>query len=427
MLIEVAKAYWLGQQSQLKIAKRYGVDRATVARWLESCVSSGIISFVIDSESVAEYTLDKERARQLRDTFGLKDCTVVRIPELESRGSTAASESDDTALHTTLATAAGREAATRIAAGDAIGLAGGRTICRLARVLGKNPEHRDLSFIALAGRMWVESLHVSRRQELFMRPLDADDAAAILGEAYESQPGTTFRLTCHPLYASTSAEAEAIRKLHGGWNLPEAPVNRAYVGIGVLDPQAGHRMMGYLEAAGAGGQKNRSTYIDRALEPLKAISEITRKRRLPFVGDIANRIYPVLPLPSELADAGARQKQQSAYREIVPHIDALNDRAIVVDWDQLRAVRNVRAIAGGNQKRWAIWTALLPSLLFPDRKAVVTELTTDSKCADLLIDAAYKITAEDPDEARSSRAAELQQWYRTVIEELGLFESPRGG
>jgi len=126
-------------------------------------------------------------------------------------------------------------------------------------------------------------------------------------------------------------------------------------------------------------------YLNQASRELSAMISFVRDNGLHFFADVANRLYATLPLPSEVVEADLARKA-SAHQKLTAKLQRLNNRSVVVTWRHIRQIPNVLAIAGGKLKHHAIWTLLIVGLLDPSKR-IITDLSTDSATADVLITA----------------------------------------
>jgi len=114
-VVWAAWLYYADQLTQNDIAKRLNVARATVVNYLREARERGIVSIQISPEAQGRTTL----ARQLTQAFGLTGANVIP-------------SDDDARLTTRLGDAGARLLAERIAPGDVIGVAWGRTVLSVA-------------------------------------------------------------------------------------------------------------------------------------------------------------------------------------------------------------------------------------------------------------------------------------------------------
>ncbi len=114
-VIWAAWLYYADQLTQNEIAKRLNVARATVVNYLRQARERGIVSIQINPEAQGRTTL----ARRLVQAFRLEGANVIP-------------SDDDSRLTARLGDAGARLLAERIAPGDVIGVAWGRTVLAVA-------------------------------------------------------------------------------------------------------------------------------------------------------------------------------------------------------------------------------------------------------------------------------------------------------
>lgn len=316
-------------------------------------------------------------------------------------------------------------------AGDHVACGGGQTINWFARAVRRNPPRkRDLIFTPLSGRLWVEDWRMDDAADIMERPLDADDAVHILSESCETQKGGRFSQINQPLYWSTPDEAESIMRDHcaigprGTWNWDLPPASRAYLGVGSLDSD-GHRLARFLARYQRRTVRDQQAYLDIAAPALIELRKVCGNLRpqVPLPGDLGNRLFPVIPLPSD-QQAKDLKATSAALARIKKLVDGLNARAVVMTWEHLRRTRSVRVIAGGGTKLRALWTILLAASF--DAQAararrgdrgvapMINELTTDRDTAVELMKAIRMLDAD----------TSLRRQYHGICHELGLSNSP---
>jgi DNA-binding transcriptional regulator LsrR (DeoR family) len=406
-LAEVARDYYLNQLTQRVIAKRHGVNQSTVAHWLRRARDRGIIAIDIDADFGLSGLEHRERSRQLRDKGGLRECFVV---EPGDSGLYNDARSDD--LHTVIANVSGPRLREWIQSGDHLVIGGGRAPVRVARFIKRAPpSRREVRISPLSGRIWTGSWQEDGFENL-RRPLDADDAARLLGFAFEHEPGTRFGQIGHPLYAEEEGvarriiEGECVFRPEQGWNLSlgiQAPV-RALVGVGVFDPSSGHRINELLRKINRDPMEQFAPHLHWAARRFDDAVQFVQQQGLPYFGDIANRLFPTLPLPEDLI--GRALPSPNVYERLSTKLDELNRRAVVMDWAHLRGVPSVWAVAGGALKVRALWTLLICRRLESSgRSGIVKELSTDIRTA---------IKLEDALDAFDKAPQDLRNWYSTI-------------
>lgn len=71
LLIKVSTMYYLEHMKQNDIAKRLGVERTTVSKYLKRAVDKGIVTITVANENFEELESVMEKR------FGLKECFIV--------------------------------------------------------------------------------------------------------------------------------------------------------------------------------------------------------------------------------------------------------------------------------------------------------------------------------------------------------------
>jgi DNA-binding transcriptional regulator LsrR (DeoR family) len=411
LIEKVARLSYLRHLTQLEIADQMKIDQPKVSRLLRAARETGVVEFSIDKSFAVFGRPDELLEGDLAAAFSLNSAFVqVFEPEetaaQRGKGDLDKYEADDL-RHVAIANYAGREAVKQINARDHIALAGGRAVYRTVQFIRRqHPPKPHIRVSPLGGRIWARAWKVSgvRRIE---RPLDADDCAFVLAQAFENQPGTSFSQIGHALYTENPREAERIIREHcafmpdGSWKggTPE----RAICGIGVVDPRSGHRMSDICRDDRSPALSDVEANLESAAVDIKRIIEFANNAGLPYPGDVANRLFPSLPLPNELpADLDKVKADISGLNDLIVQ---LNRRSVVMDWPHLRAIRHVWAVAGGAYKANALWTLLLKGLI--DKEGfLVSGLSTDADNAQKLVDAGEAFWGLVPGKLR---------WYEDMI------------
>jgi DNA-binding transcriptional regulator LsrR (DeoR family) len=409
------------------------LSQATVNRLLRRARERGVVSISIDASFTVTAIREQELSRRMRNGFRLRECYALRPQSDETAGDAPQGEPDDDRLILCIVNFTAQEIGRALDPGDHVLCAGGRTICWLARAVRRNPpSKRGLIFTPLSGRLWVEEFKTGDA-DIMERPLDADDAVHIFSEAFEDEPEGRFSQINQPLYCNAEDPedtAAAIKVARGilsnhcaigpdgswNWNLPEAV--RAYVGVGSLE-SGSHRLAIFLRDFEAGVPSARESYLAAAGPSLLRINNLCKDARLPLPGDMGNRLFPCLKLPTELMALGDRsqlndelERMANALKPVTKEIDELNARAVVMSWKHLRRTRGVRVICAGQSKRRALMTVLLAGYFDCEQGAtpLVKELTTDHATATSLC-AELEVLQSDRD---------LCAWYAERIRDFGL-------
>src|SRR6267154_2184111 len=394
----------IAELSQDLLEREEGYDLSNVNVWLTQAAKKHVIAFDIDPSFAIVGNRNEILERRLNHAFGLEEPIVVDVEETALQDPKAAD------LHTALANQTGMRLSQIPSSKTRFFVAGGRTVVHVARMIKR---HRllwsNIRIDPLSGRNWTGYWHVDGPD--LERPLDADDATVILASAFPK--GATFSQIGHPLYAENADQARAIMGEHcaflpdGGWNWDREipyPTRRGICGIGSLHPESGHRIMSFLETYlknyGVKGPEDlrrmiedgtlariklpespdrSAPYLSRvALELIAAIT-FAAERDLGYFGDIANRLYPCLPLPKALDEGDLPEVKD--YGELVTKLNALNSRAVVMQWSHLRNV-DAWVTAGGTLKLEPIWTLAITRYIeqrlssAPNREeSILTQLT----------------------------------------------------
>ena len=381
LLADVARQFYWYERSEKEIGERLDpkIGQPAVARLLREARKRGVVGFEIDPKFAVIGSEDESLSREVQRRFRLKNAMVIELPDNISK--------DD--LHIALANHAGMKAIATISEGDHICVAGGRTIVQLARFIGrKHPPRSNITISPLGGRLWVGSWQIGGPDKLEY-PLDADDSAFFLYMAFLNEPGTRFSQISRPLFAETPREAKRLIAAHcpalpgGAWNWSLKPPTRAYIGVGALDAQSGHRIAEFLARAPVRNQQERP-YLARIAKDLRHALTEAAKNHLPPFGDIANRQFAAIPVPVDLP--GDPTSLGGAYRGALRVVASVNERAVVMGWSHLHAIPDVNVIAGSLLKVNQLWTVLMLGLLHPASR-LCSELTTDNRAAQALINA----------------------------------------
>lgn len=408
----VATWYYVDDKNLKMIAELLKSNDSSVSRMLTQAEELGVVKFDIDGSYGIVWRHDRKLGSQLRDGFDLDDAMVVDVPV-----SSQYDHAEDDNLHKALANSAGIQIRDNITASDYIAVAGGRAVYQAVKVIRRRPPARkNIRITPLCGRVWTHSWQVHGPH--IARPLDADDAAFVLALAFENEKGTSFNQIAFPLFASDKKEAETNIKGHcpflpgGRWRSDQAP-HRAIVGVGVIDPEGGHR---FADMYPKGDQQppKIDQYLSTAASELKAVvklverkSLLVRDKHLPYFGDVANRLFPALPLPDELSTDNL-DSISDAYEELNQSLTRLNSRMVVIDWGHIHKIHTIVGIAGGPYKLYVLWTLLLANKLAPTKR-IVTGLTTDAESAKNLLAAL---------ESHERADASIQNWYKALVEKI---------
>jgi DNA-binding transcriptional regulator LsrR (DeoR family) len=401
ILAQVAQWTYLNRLGQKDIADRLGYgNSSSVARLLEEARECGVVAFDIDPRFAIQGRLDQVLGRRLRDSFNLDEALAVEVRARDDDKVRA-----DEHVHRALGNQTGMRIRDRIQPAEHIAVGSGRAVYQTVRLIRRRPPSRKgVRITPLSARVWSHSWEVLGPN--IVRPLDADDAAFVLALTFESEPGTVFGQIAYPLFAHDADEARENIARHcpflpnGKWRSGQPRL--ALVGVGCVDPDSGHRFADLYRSPQA---TEGDIYLKQVAEDIKKAVAFVKAKRLPFFGDVTNRLFASLPLPGELpqmVEAGATQ----AYGELIRILKGLNRRMVVAEWSHLKAIPSVVAIAGGDFKLRVLWTLLVANLLAPPSDRVVKELTTDAETASNLLESL----------AQYERASsETKKWFATMV------------
>ncbi len=405
------------------------LSQATVNRLLQRARNRGVVSISVDGSYSVKAVREVELSRRFSDRFHLQECFALG-PEANSAAQDlpegGAPEPDEDRLILGVVNYTAVEVSQAFKPGEHILCAGGRTICWLARAVRRNPPpKRGLIFTPLSGRLWVEDFKTGDA-DIIERPLDADDAVHSFAEAFEDEGGQFSQIN-QPLYCigkndEAAVTARKIMSVHcaigvgdaWNWELPDA--TRALVGIGSLESNS-HRLAIFLRNYEAGAKAALESYLRAAGPNLVEINRRCKAACLPLPGDMGNRLFPCLPLPSELKLAGQTSNHSlrelaHALKPIAKEIERLNAKAVVMSWNHLRRTPLARVICTGRSKRRALWTVLVGTFLDREKGAtpLIKELSTDHETANELLSELAIMQAD----------AELRAWYQERLTDFGL-------
>jgi hypothetical protein len=183
---------------------------------------------------------------------------------------------------------------------------------------------------------------------------------------------------------------------------------RALVGVGVFHRDSGHRITELLKKIKHDSSVVVAEHLNWAAGRFEEAIAFAEENGIPAFGDVANRLFPALPLPADLLAQRSKQAAlRRGYRDLLHKLREINSRAVVMGWQHLRGIPSVWAVAGGQFKREVLWTLLICRYLEKDKsKTIVKEMSTDLD------------TAEDLHRARQeyeSLPESLQSWYQEMV------------
>jgi hypothetical protein len=414
-LAELARRYFSKRNtrrvSQEDIAKEFNIKQSTVSVWLERAHERGVVLIDIDPEFAVAGSEHREYSKLLRDAYGLKHCVVV--DPATKRAASADTKDDD--LHIIIANTSGIQIREWIQSGDHVVIGGGRAPVKVARFIKRTPpSRREVRISPLSGRIWTGSWQEDGEDNL-QRPLDADDAARLLAFAFEQEPGTRFSQIGHPLYEKEGLVEQTIREEcvfvpGGNWNTEwglQTPT-RALVGVGVLHRASGHRITELLNKMKQDPNRKVAQHLRWAAEQFEEAIAYTEDNDLPRFGDVANRLFPALPLPARILKERTKLREYNdKYTKLRKKLHVINKRAVVMEWRHLQQTPSVWAVAGGEVKREVLWTLLICRFIAQDKAStVVKEMSTDLDSAKELLRA---------HEAFDALPGDLKRWYQEMV------------
>ena len=408
LLVRVARLRYADRLTEARIGQKLDPPRGqpAVAKLLEEIQEYRLARYEIDADAAITGDRDHELSGELHKAYGLESAHAIKVAE----------DVDDDELHVALANYTAETIRPRLRSGDHLAVAGGRTIARLCSALTHAPvDVNHVVVTPLGGRLWSGHLwkSPSREAQYFEQPLNPDDCALILARGLHAgvQPEVTFSQVSHPLFAQSEAEAVAIIEEscaflpRSGWNWGLKAPSQAFVGVGEVSTSTHHRLAEWLES----GQK---LPLQSPVSQIREAIDSAKRANLPPFGDVANRVFISLPLPSTLPE---NHTERSVLMDNIQKLDNIllkaNRQSVVMDWDHLRDIPSVIATAGGTQnspKTHALWTLLAATSLFErDTKfRLLTSLTTDSATAHILVQERARL---------EKRGEATKSWYREAL------------
>jgi DNA-binding transcriptional regulator LsrR (DeoR family) len=204
-LLEIARRYYLGDESMVAISEQLGISRFKVARLLHEARETGVVTITLNTGGDE----DPELAKQLVERLGLRRAVVVKAYGTVEE------------VRRIVGVAAGRHVSGTLRQGETLGLAWGRTLTYMIESLDRLP---DIQVLQLNG---------SVGSDLSQSPIELVRRAALLG-------GNKARALMAPLYIDDLQAAEALRRqpdLKEVFDLYET-VTTAVVAVGGLQSQA---------------------------------------------------------------------------------------------------------------------------------------------------------------------------------------------
>lgn len=411
LMVRVARLRYVHGLTQGRIGKKLQAvkKQPAIAKLLDEAESCGVVRYDIDAEAVITGEEEHELSDDLRKAFALDSAYAVEFAQDLT--------SDEVPLG--LANFTADKVRDTLRSNDHIALGGGRTIARFCRAVTHKPVNvHHVTITPLGGRLWSGHLWKAPTREgrHFEQPLNPDDCALILAQGLHGgvQPEITFSQVSHPLFANSECEAETIIRENcafrpgSGWNWDLQAPSQAFVGVGMVSTATHHRLAEWLES-------DERSSASALLARLSRARDEARNLGLPEFGDIANRLFVSLPLASTLpSDPAKRSSLLVGIRELDTTLLAINRQSVVMNWDHLREIGSVLAIAGGTPaapKIEALWTLLLATELFPknERFRLLTGLATDAGTAATLVRERQQLRALGP---------QVGEWFVSALQVL---------
>lgn len=201
LLVDVARRFYLQDQSKVEIAGHLGLSRFKIARLLEAARSNGVVRI----EIVGEPTIDYALSAQLLETLGIEGVLVVRSHDGQS----------DAETRRAIGAVAANELTSLLGPSDVLGLPWSRSVAATVGALRTLP---PVPIVQLSGALAIPDLQ---------SPVDLVRSAANLS-------GGTAHHFYAPLVAADPSSAQMLRRQPGASEAlgHVAEVTVAVVGVG---------------------------------------------------------------------------------------------------------------------------------------------------------------------------------------------------
>lgn len=176
-LLEIARRYYLLDESMISISSRLGISRFKVARLLKEARETGVVTITLKAGGDE----DVELSRQLAERFGLQRAIVVRAYGTVEE------------VRRIVGEVCGHHLSATLRAGETLGLAWGRTLTSMIESMDHLP---DIQILQLNGTVG---------SDLSQSPIELVRRAALLG-------GNKAKAIMAPLYIDSLQAAEALRR-----------------------------------------------------------------------------------------------------------------------------------------------------------------------------------------------------------------------
>jgi DNA-binding transcriptional regulator LsrR (DeoR family) len=280
LLYRIAHAYYVDEQTQQQIARRFGLSRPKVSRLLQKARDVHVVNITLVPPTAGALELEREMERR----YGLEE--VVLVPS---------STEEPEARIRRLGEAAAECLLRSISENDVVGIAWGRTILAMVDALPAHPV-QDLTIVQLSGGLG---------------PVGELEHATELARRAADKLGAALRLLPAPGIVSS---VDAARALRADRQISEvlklaASADLAVVGLGVPTPDSvlirdgtivTPADLAALEAAGAMGDVI-LRYVDAEGRPLP----LTLNERI-----IGLTLEQLRRIPRVMAVAGGHVKQE---------------------------------------------------------------------------------------------------------------------
>ena len=200
-MVDIARRYYLAEESKVEISQALGMSRFKVARLLQEARDSGVVRITFDLGG----TVDAELSAQLARHLGLDRAVVV-----EAYGSVEA-------VRKIVGSQAGAVLADTVRSGETLGLAWGRTLTHMIESIKRLPSVHILQLNGAVGPSLSDS------------PVELALKASLIG-------GTNAKAIMAPLYVRDLNGATALRNLPDIKEMLELfdTITTAVVAVGAL-------------------------------------------------------------------------------------------------------------------------------------------------------------------------------------------------
>lgn len=176
-LLEIARRYYLNDESMVAISNQQGISRFKVARLLKEARDTGVVTISLNTGGDE----DPELSLRLAEHLGLQRAVVVRAFGTVGE------------VRKMVGAAAGQHLAETLRPGETLGLAWGRTLTHMIESIDRLP---DIQVLQLNG---------SVGSDLSQSPIELVRRASLLG-------GNNAKAVMAPLYIDSLQAAEALRR-----------------------------------------------------------------------------------------------------------------------------------------------------------------------------------------------------------------------